>query len=121
MGEAGSDAAASTAGQQITGVLAGSGGLLPGQLSEPSGISLLPTDPGSRCASLLAAPARASAGALLFTSDNRLALPGSLHRISAMRDPSRQVYGLTYRIGRHVPGAAAGIKDVLWQMAVNYR
>jgi hypothetical protein len=37
-----------------------------------------------------------------------------------MRDASG-VYGLTYRIGRHVPGAAAGIKDVLWQMAANHR
>ena len=95
--------------------------LLQTQLSEASSISLLlPTDPGSRSASLLAAAAPASAGTL-FSSDNRLALPGSLHRISAMRDPSGQVYGLTYRIGRHVPGAAAGIKDVLWQMAANHR
>jgi hypothetical protein len=59
-------------------------------------------------------------GACLFNTDNRMALPGQLHRISAMRDASG-VYGLTYRIGRHVPGAAAGIKDVLWQMAANHR
>jgi hypothetical protein len=64
-----------------------------------------------------AAPAPAG----LFNSDNRLALPGSLHRISAMRNTSaaRAVYGLTYRVGRHVPGAAGAIRDVLWQMVAN--
>lgn len=50
---------------------------------------------------------------LPFRSDNRLALPGSLHRISAMRDVAGGVVGLTYRVGRHVAGAADILLDVL--------
>jgi hypothetical protein len=40
----------------------------------------------------------------MFSDTNRLGVPGSLHRISAMRDREGVVYGLTYRVGRHVPG-----------------
>jgi hypothetical protein len=29
------------------------------------------------------------------------------------------VYGLTYRVGRHVPGAAGALRDVLRQMVAN--
>lgn len=40
----------------------------------------------------------------MFSDTNRLGVPGSLHRISAMKDRQGVVYGLTYRVGRHVPG-----------------
>ena len=33
-----------------------------------------------------------------------MSLPGSLHRISAMKGEEDEVHGLTFRIGRHVPG-----------------
>ena len=41
-----------------------------------------------------------------FHEDNRMGLEGTLHRISAIRnrDAKRSIIGLTYRIGRHVPG-----------------
>ena len=39
-----------------------------------------------------------------FHADNRMGLTGTLHRISAIRDRDGSVIGLTYRIGRHVPG-----------------
>ncbi len=45
-------------------------------------------------------------GADLFYSDNRAGIPGTLHRISAMRDRGGGVQGLTYRVGRHVPGGS---------------
>jgi hypothetical protein len=35
--------------------------------------------------------------AALFGSDQRMGVPGSLHRISAMRDRQGAIYGLTYR------------------------
>jgi hypothetical protein len=61
-------------------------------------------------------------GAPLFDADNRMALPGTLHRISAARArDGRRVVGLTYRVGRHVPGAAAPLYDVLAQMAAVHR
>ena len=40
----------------------------------------------------------------LFARRNRLSLPGTLHRVSAMKRDDGQVHGLTYRIGRHLPG-----------------
>lgn len=40
----------------------------------------------------------------MFSDVNRLGVPGSLHRISAMKDRQGVVYGLTYRVGRHVLG-----------------
>jgi hypothetical protein len=52
----------------------------------------------------------------MFGSDERLGVPGTLHRISAMRDRVGGVAGLTYRIGRHVPGVALMLGDVLAAM-----
>lgn len=40
----------------------------------------------------------------LFDVRNRISLPGSLHRISAMKGDQGGIHGLTYRIGRHMPG-----------------
>ncbi len=42
----------------------------------------------------------------LFYADNRMGVEGTLHRISAIRnrDTHRSVIGLTYRVGRHMPG-----------------
>jgi hypothetical protein len=49
----------------------------------------------------------------LFSSSNRLSVSGSLHRISAMFTNSGTVSGLTYRVGRHVPGVGRLLLDVL--------
>ncbi|GAB4817299.1 hypothetical protein N2152v2_004345 [Parachlorella kessleri] len=49
----------------------------------------------------------------LFYGDNRTGIPGSLHRISAMRGREKEVLGLTYRIGRHVSGVALLVLDIL--------
>ncbi len=46
-----------------------------------------------------------------FTSDNRSGIPGTLHRISAIRNRQRKIVGLTCRIGRVVTGTIACIKD----------
>lgn len=46
-----------------------------------------------------------------FTSDNRSGIPGTLHRISAIRNRQNKVIGLTCRIGRVVTGTIACIKD----------
>lgn len=48
----------------------------------------------------VAANAGGSATATMFGSDQRMGVPGTLHRISAMRDKQGQICGLTYRIGR---------------------
>lgn len=37
-----------------------------------------------------------------FAVRNRMSLPGSLHRISAMKGDQEEIQGLTYRIGRHI-------------------
>ena len=47
-----------------------------------------------------------------FTSDNRSGIPGTLHRISAIRNRQGKVIGLTCRIGRVVTGTIACIKDI---------
>ena len=41
-----------------------------------------------------------------FNDDNRMGIDGTLHSIVAIKDrrAARNVVGLTYRIGRHVPG-----------------
>lgn len=46
-----------------------------------------------------------------FTSDNRSGIPGTLHRISAIRNRQAKIIGLTCRIGRVVTGTIACIKD----------
>lgn len=56
-------------------------------------------------------------GADIFCSDNRAGIPGTLHRISAIRGRRREVLGLTYRIGRHLKGVGALIHDVLAQLS----
>lgn len=50
-----------------------------------------------------------------FTSDNRSGIPGTLHRISAIRNRQGKVVGLTCRIGRVVTGTIACIKDFVTQ------
>lgn len=46
-----------------------------------------------------------------FTTDNRSGIPGTLHRISAIRNRQNQVIGLTCRVGRVVTGTISCIKD----------
>jgi hypothetical protein len=49
-----------------------------------------------------------------FGSDNRAGVPGTLHRISTMRDrDTGAVLGLTYRVGRAVLGNANLVQDIL--------
>ena len=50
-----------------------------------------------------------------FTSDNRSGIPGTLHRISAMRNRKGKVIGLTCRVGRVVTGTINCIKDLVLQ------
>ena len=50
-----------------------------------------------------------------FTHDNRSGIPGTLHRISAIRNRQGKVIGLTCRIGRVVTGTIACIKDFVLQ------
>ena len=50
-----------------------------------------------------------------FTHDNRTGIPGTLDRISAIRNRQGKVVGLTCRIGRVVTGTIACIKDICTQ------
>ena len=50
-----------------------------------------------------------------FTSDNRSGIPGTLHRISAIRNRQGRVVGLTCRIGRVITGTISCIKDICLQ------
>ena len=50
-----------------------------------------------------------------FTHDNRSGIPGTLHRISAIRNRQGKVIGLTCRIGRVVTGTISCIKDFCTQ------
>lgn len=50
-----------------------------------------------------------------FTSDNRSGIPGTLHRISAIRNRQGKIIGLTCRIGRVVTGTISCIKDFVTQ------
>lgn len=50
-----------------------------------------------------------------FTHDNRSGIPGTLHRISAIRNRQGKIVGLTCRIGRVVTGTIACIKDICIQ------
>ena len=55
----------------------------------------------------------ADAAGLKWRTDNRLALPDLLHRISAVRNTKRDITGLTYRVGRHRPGVGRLLLDHL--------
>lgn len=57
------------------------------------------------------------AGGKEFTSDNRIGISKTLHRISAVRNRTDDVVGLTYRIGRHIPGVCVMIKDFIVNLA----
>ncbi|GIL47410.1 hypothetical protein Vafri_4234 [Volvox africanus] len=48
-----------------------------------------------------------------FGADNRAGVPGTLHRISAIRNRRGAVIGLTCRIGRAVSGHIAMLKDLV--------
>jgi len=48
-----------------------------------------------------------------FRSDNRAGIPGTLHRISAIRNRYGDITGLTMRVGRHLPGTAAPLRHLL--------
>lgn len=50
-----------------------------------------------------------------FTTDNRSGIPGTLHRISAIRNRQGKIVGLTCRIGRVVTGTINCIKDFVTQ------
>ena len=50
-----------------------------------------------------------------FTHDNRSGIPGTLHRISAIRNRQGKIVGLTCRIGRVVTGTITCIKDICTQ------
>lgn len=50
-----------------------------------------------------------------FTSDNRSGIPGTLHRISAIRNRQGKIIGLTCRIGRVVTGTISCIRDFVNQ------
>ncbi len=55
----------------------------------------------------------------LFDADNRMGIPGTLHRVSAMRTRSGGVSGITYRVGRHLEGAAQPLCAVLQSLAAS--
>ena len=50
-----------------------------------------------------------------FTTDNRSGIPGTLHRVSAIRNRQGKIIGLTCRIGRVVTGTIACIRDFVIQ------
>ena len=50
-----------------------------------------------------------------FTSDNRSGIPGTLHRISAIRNRQGKIVGLTCRIGIVVTGTISCIRDICLQ------
>lgn len=52
-----------------------------------------------------------------FAVRNRMSLPSSLHRISAMKGDQGDIQGLTYRIGRHISGVATMLMDKLAELA----
>jgi len=49
----------------------------------------------------------------LFTSDNRLGVPNTLHRVSCVRFYNGKIIGLVYRIGKRLPRAVSIIRDLL--------
>lgn len=48
-----------------------------------------------------------------FLGDNRAGIPGTLHRISAIKNREGTVVGLTCRVGRAVNGAVNMVHDLL--------
>lgn len=48
-----------------------------------------------------------------FTSDNRSGVPGTLHRISAIKNRKGKIIGLTCRVGRVVTGTISCIRDIV--------
>lgn len=48
-----------------------------------------------------------------FGDDNRAGIDSCLHRISAVRNRQGEIIGLTMRVGRHVPGNAHMLMDLL--------
>jgi stage III sporulation protein SpoIIIAA len=48
-----------------------------------------------------------------FTNDNRSGIPGTLHRISAIKNRKNKTIGLTCRVGRVVTGTIFCIKDLV--------
>jgi stage III sporulation protein AA len=52
-----------------------------------------------------------------FTEDNRVGINKTLHRISAIKNRLNVVVGLTYRVGRHIPGVSFLIEDLLHMVA----
>jgi stage III sporulation protein AA len=49
----------------------------------------------------------------IFTHDNRAGIPRTLHRISALRNRTGDVIGLTCRVGRAVFGTVDIVKDII--------
>jgi hypothetical protein len=43
----------------------------------------------------------------VFQSNNRMGVSGSLHRMSRLVNRFGDMCGITYRIGRHVPGTSS--------------
>eukprot|EP01126_Amoeba_proteus_P001372 TRINITY_DN10392_c0_g2_i2.p1 TRINITY_DN10392_c0_g2~~TRINITY_DN10392_c0_g2_i2.p1 ORF type:complete len:810 (-),score=121.96 TRINITY_DN10392_c0_g2_i2:142-2571(-) len=58
---------------------------------------------------------------ILFSSDNRAGIPGTLHRISCIRNKVQKIIGLTYRVGRQVTGTVNLILDILSDLVPNQR
>ncbi|NIR28751.1 MAG: AAA family ATPase [Gammaproteobacteria bacterium] len=48
-----------------------------------------------------------------FSGDNRAGIEGTLHRISALRNRSGQIVGLTLRVGRAVFGTIEPVRDLV--------
>ncbi len=48
-----------------------------------------------------------------FTHDNRAGIPSTLHRISALRNRTGDIIGLTCRVGRAVFGTVNIVKDII--------
>lgn len=55
-----------------------------------------------------------------FHFDDRMGIDATLHRVAAIRDRDSSVIGLTYRIGRHLPGVCELIIDLLADIATGH-